>query len=269
MRYEPVKKRLGSFFGKSSLLRKVFYKLLDLLLLRAWHIHKELKAWAKDKLDKHIHILDAGAGFGQHTYFLANMSPKWSVLAVDVKQDDVCECNHFFHQSEKNNVLFRTEDLTRFQQPGTFDLILSVDVMEYIKEDCKVLKNFYHSLKEDGLLLLTVPSDKGGSDVYKPGDKSFIEEHIRTGYSTAEMKQKLKKAGFRKVDIKYTYGTPGNRSWRLSLKYPMLMVGTSKYMFTMLPFYYLLIFPVCYLLNYLDVTHEHKTGTSILVKAYK
>jgi hypothetical protein len=40
-------------------------------------------------------------------------------------------------------------------------------------------------------------------------------------------------------------------------------------MFTMLPFYYLLIFPICYLLNYLDVTHEHKTGTSILVKAYK
>ncbi|MDO1444806.1 class I SAM-dependent methyltransferase [Rhodocytophaga aerolata] len=269
MRYEPVKKRLGGFFGKSSLLRKVFYKLLDLLLLRAWHIHKELKAWAKDKLDKHIHILDAGAGFGQHTYFLANMSPKWSVLAVDVKQDDVCECNHFFHRTEKNNVLFRTEDLTKFQQPDTFDLILSVDVMEYIKEDCKVLKNFYHSLKEDGLLLLTVPSDKGGSDVYKPGDKSFIEEHIRNGYSTAEMKQKLKKAGFSKVDIKYTYGTPGNRSWRLSLKYPMLMVGTSKYMFTMLPFYYLLIFPVCYLLNYLDVTHEHKTGTSILVKAYK
>lgn len=269
MQYEPVKKSLGLFFRQSCWLRKIFYKILDLLLLRAWHVHRELKAWARDKKNKHVHVLDAGAGFGQYTYYLTQMSPKWSVLAVDVKPEHVCDCNRFFHHTEKNNVLFKTEDLTTFQQPETFDLILSVEVMEHIQEDCKVFKNFHTSLKDDGMLLLTVPSDKGGSGVYKKGDKSFIEEHVRNGYSLAELKKKLKKAGFSKVESRYTYGKPGSSSWILSLKYPIIMVGTSKYMFTVLPFYYLLVFPLCLLLNYMDVNGKHATGTSILVKAYK
>jgi hypothetical protein len=116
---------------------------------------------------------------------------------------------------------------------------------------------------------MTVPSDKGGSGVKKPGDKSFIDEHVRTGYSITEMKKKLKKVGFKNVEIKYTYGKHGSRSWLLSLKYPIMMVGTSSYLFTVLPLYYLLIFPFCYVLNRMDVNHEHTVGTSILVKAYK
>jgi SAM-dependent methyltransferase len=269
MRYEPVKKRLGLFVRDSDWLRRVFYAVLDLVLLRAWHIHRELKQWAKTKRNQHVHILDAGAGFGQYTYYMANMSPKWSILAVDVKPEHVCDCNSFFHRNDQHNVLCKTEDLTSFQQENTFDLILSVDVMEHIQEDGKVLKNFHASLKDDGMLLLTVPSDKGGSGVFRKGDKSFIDEHVRTGYSVAEIKKKLNKAGFRKVETRYTYGKPGSRSWILSMKYPILMVGTSKYLFTVLPLYYLLVFPVCFLLNYLDVRRQHKSGTGILVKAYR
>lgn len=43
MQYDPVKKSLGNFFNQSVFLRKTFYNLLDLLLLRSWHIHKGLK----------------------------------------------------------------------------------------------------------------------------------------------------------------------------------------------------------------------------------
>jgi len=41
MQYDPIKRSLGNVFNKSPFLRKTFYRLLDLLLLRAWHIHKE------------------------------------------------------------------------------------------------------------------------------------------------------------------------------------------------------------------------------------
>ena len=43
MQYDPIKRSLGKVFNKNPFLRKLFYQLLDLLLLRAWHIRKELR----------------------------------------------------------------------------------------------------------------------------------------------------------------------------------------------------------------------------------
>ena len=56
MHYDPIKRTLGEFFNQTPALRKVFYKLLDLLLLRAWHVHRELKKWRKTAPEK-AHIL--------------------------------------------------------------------------------------------------------------------------------------------------------------------------------------------------------------------
>ena len=52
MQYDPVKRQLGSVFKRSPFLRRLFYRLLDLLLLRAWHVHRELRAWARGVGDK-------------------------------------------------------------------------------------------------------------------------------------------------------------------------------------------------------------------------
>ena len=43
MQYDPIKRSLGKVFNQTPVLRKLFYQLLDLLLLRAWHIRKELR----------------------------------------------------------------------------------------------------------------------------------------------------------------------------------------------------------------------------------
>ena len=66
MQYDPVKRQLGNVFNRSPLLRKLFYGLLDLLLLRAWHIHKELRVW-RSSVGNAVHIYDAGAGYGQYS----------------------------------------------------------------------------------------------------------------------------------------------------------------------------------------------------------
>ena len=81
------------------------------------------------------------------------------------------------------------------------------------------------------MLLISNPSDQGGSDVKSESDSSFIEEHVRDGYNIKEIEQKLLSAGFSKVESKYSYGTPGKISWRLSMKYPILMLGSSKLFF--------------------------------------
>ncbi|MBL7891030.1 MAG: class I SAM-dependent methyltransferase [Bacteroidia bacterium] len=268
MHYDPIKRTLGNVFNRSPFLRKVFYNLLDLLLLRAWHIHKEIKAWLRTA-PGNVSVLDAGAGYGQYSYYLSNINSNWKILAIDVKQEQVEDCNNFFRQVGRLNVKFEMADLTKFRQENTYDLALSVDVMEHILEDVLVFQNIYASLKKGGMLLISTPSDQGGSDVQGDGETSFIEEHVRDGYNIKEIEDKLRSAGFSKVEARYSYGTPGKISWRLSMKYPILMLGASKLFFIILPFYYVLTYPVAFVLNFMDMVFKHKTGTGLIVKAWK
>ncbi|MGC9344734.1 MAG: class I SAM-dependent methyltransferase [Bacteroidales bacterium] len=269
MQYDPIKRSLGNVFNKSPFLRVVFYKLLDILLLRAWHVKNQVKKLKKE-MPENAHFLDAGSGFGQYSYFLAKKFPKAELLGVDVKEEQIEDCNRFFTQVSLNDrVSFEVADLTKFVEKEKYNLVLSIDVMEHIEEDVKVFENFHASLKKGGIVLISTPSDQGGSDVHDDHEESFIDEHVRDGYNIDEIKDKLSRAGFSKVIAKYSYGAPGKISWKLSMKYPISMLNASKLFFILLPFYYILTFPICLILNYLDVRMKHKTGTGLIVKAIK
>lgn len=273
MQYDPIKRQLGNLFNRSSLLRRLFYRMLDLLLLRAWHVRKALKEIRLNGGSSNLRMLDAGSGFGQYCYRLSRLYPTANILGVDVKQEQMDDCNHFFQQIGKGaNVTFAVADLTQFRQPNNFDLILSVDVMEHILEDEAVFLNFSESLRPGGILLISTPSDQGGSDTHhheEEGAHGFIEEHVRDGYNKEDITEKLTKAGFSKVEVAYTYGKYGSVAWKLSMKYPILLLGASKLFYLILPFYYLLVFPLCALFNYLDISRYNPSGTGLLVKATK
>jgi len=188
---------------------------------------------------------------------------------LDVKEEQIADCNAFFSRIGRKNVSFAYADLTAFTDASEYNLILSVDVMEHILEDVQVFRNFYASLHTGGMVLISTPSDQGGSDVHDHEEESFIEEHVRDGYNISEIQEKLRLAGFSRTEARYQYGKPGQVSWRLSMKYPILALGKTKLFFILLPFYYLVTFPVCLALNYLDATLVHKTGTGLVVKAWK
>jgi 2-polyprenyl-3-methyl-5-hydroxy-6-metoxy-1,4-benzoquinol methylase len=266
MEYDPIKNDLGKVFRQSLFLRKLFYKLLDLLLLRSWHIHRELKAWGFK--NKKFNMLDAGSGFGQYSFYIASQNPSCSIKAVDVKEDQIADCSSFFKACRLNNVAFSIGDLTKPHETNAYELVLCVDVMEHILEDVEVFKNFHRSMKKDALLLISTPSDQGGSNADEHGE-SFIGEHVRDGYPMEEMREKLKMAGFEKMEILYSYGTPGKIAWKLSMKYPMQMIHASRLFFVLLPFYYLLAYPISFVLNWLDTNSKHNTGTGLIVKAWK
>jgi SAM-dependent methyltransferase len=269
MQYDRIKKTLGNVFNRKPFLRILFYKLLDLLLLRTWHIKAEIRKWSETGKKSNLSILDAGSGFGQYTYFLSQKFKEWNILGVDVKEDQIADCSAFFSRIGKRNVRFETGDLILFNDSGRFDLILAVDVMEHISEDVQVFRNFYQSLKAGGMVLISTPSDQGGSDVHGHSDESFIDEHVRDGYSISEITDKLKMAGFTTAEARYSYGTPGKISWRLSMKYPIIMLNMSRFLFMVLPLYYLIVFPFALILNMLDVKLKHGSGTGLIVKAWK
>jgi SAM-dependent methyltransferase len=274
MQYDPIKRSLGAVFNKSPFSRKLFYRLLDILLLRTWHIKKQLRIWMSTANDAK-NVLDAGSGFGQYVYYLGRKNPKLNILGVDVKDEQIADCNAFFSRIGFKNTHFEVADLTRLNFKNRFDLVLCVDVMEHIEEDVLVLKNYYAALRPGGMLLISTPSDQGGSDVHEHehdhehGAVGFVDEHVRDGYGIADLDAKLRVAGFSRTEIHYQYGTPGKISWRLSMKYPIQLLNISKVFFVILPFYYLLVLPFCLILNSLDVNMKHKTGTGVIASAWK
>jgi SAM-dependent methyltransferase len=269
MQYEPIKRSLGRFFAGSRFLRRTLYLLLDLLLLRTWHVKKALRRIAL-RFPGDAMVLDAGSGFGQYTWRMSKMNSGWKIKAIDINSEQIEDCKRFFAKSGMSDrVTFQTKDLTSLDELNIYNIILSVDVMEHIEEDIRVFQSFYNSLKDNGILLISTPSDKGGSDVHNDAEESFIDEHVRDGYSIKDITDKLALAGFRNIEAVYTYGKPGNISWQLSMKYPIKMLNTSYLFFIILPFYYLIFFPVSLILNIFDLCLIHKTGTGLLVTARK
>jgi len=120
-----------------------------------------------------------------------------------------------------------------------------------------------------GMLIISTPSDRGGSDVHGENEESFIGEHVRDGYGTEEITAKLTAAGFSTVKAKYTYGLPGSIAWKLSMKYPVTVLSCSKLFFILLPLWYLVVMPFCLMLNILDLYTEHREGTGLLIIAEK
>jgi len=269
MYYEPFKQLSGKIVKKSPLLRKLFYFALGVLFLRSWHFHKALKK-AGQNLPEDASVLDAGSGMGQHTWWMARHFRHWKIKGIDIISEQIKDCDEFFRKSGMGNrVNFEEADLVNYCEENRYDLIVSVDVIEHIENDQQVFRNFFSSLKKGGLLLLTTPSDKGGSGITPARNSSFIQEHVRNGYSLEEITDKLNFAGFKNVKTTYTYGKAGHISWLISIKYPALLIDISTFFTVFLPFYFTLVLPAALILNAIDVNTIHKTGTGLLVTAQK
>ena len=201
---------------------------------------------------------------------MSKLCQEWKITAVEIKAEQVRDCNLFFSKIHfPQRVIFEEANLLTYKVKEHYNLILSVDVMEHILEDNRVFENFYHSLKKGGLLLISTPSDQGGSDVHHESGDSFIDEHVRDGYNREKLKNSLENIGFTEVDIDYSYGPPGKLSWKLSMKIPILMLNRSKFFYLILPFYFLVTFPLSLIFNLIDVNKKQQTGSGLIVKAWK
>ncbi|MCR4416615.1 MAG: class I SAM-dependent methyltransferase [Ignavibacteria bacterium] len=269
MHYDPIKNVFARFIKSNRILRKFFYSLLNLFFLRSWYIRKVLRKIIPEIQNANPNILDAGTGFGQYAYFIAKNFPSSKILAVDIKEDYLKDASEFFQKSNLKNVEFKIEDLTKMNFENEFDLILCVDVMEHIEDDLSVLKNFYSALRQNGYLVINTPSSFGGSDAHNQNEESFIGEHFRNGYSKEELFEKLSRSGFDSFDGFYTYGFWGDKAWRIGIKYPMLLLNSSKLFLLFLPIYYLITLPFFIFLNYLDINSKIDVGTGLIVIAKK
>jgi len=227
--------------------------------LRQWYVKKEIKKHFT--ADKELCFYDAGAGFGQYSYFILKHFKKAKVHAVDLKTDYM---ESFARYAQKKtgwqNFTVRQADLVDYIPDLRFDLIIAIDILEHIEDDVQVLENFRKALDNGGKLIISSPSTFDES-------AKFVEEHVRLGYDKSEIVSKLENAGFKIVSFDFSYGKLGHLAWLLTIKYPMSILGTSKVFFILLPFYYLFFYPISVLFMWLDVKYKNKEGTGVIVVA--
>jgi SAM-dependent methyltransferase len=267
--YDPLKEVLGKFVSRNTLLRRLFYTALGMLFLRQWHVRCTLKKIAKQK--PKWDIFDAGSGYGQYTYLMGKVFPQNSILALDVKPEQVDDCNWFTQKVGQKNCTFIVDDLVTYNKPDSFDLALSVDVMEHILEDEQVFANVFKSLRKNGVFVIATPSTKDGEHHHDEGEAfSVIGEHVREGYTEQEFREKITRAGFVIEKMKYTYGPVwGRLAWMILQRIPMLLLSTSKLFAIIVAPWMLIMYLPAALCMWLDVHVTNRFGGGWMLIARK
>ena len=150
-------------------------------------------------------VIEVGAGIGQMTEHLVRMPGVTRAVAV--------EPDHEF--CAKHRAQFPTHEILEGTAaelaPGTAcDAVLSINVLEHIGEDEAELNRYATLLHaRGGVLCLFVPARP---EIYAPIDKDF--GHFRR-YTRAELKGKLRQAGFSIISLHY-FNCVGYFAWWLN-----------------------------------------------------
>ena len=258
MQYDRIKDKFAGLIDNFPMLRRLFYFILDMLLLRQWYVKREIKKHFPR--NKPVRFYDAGAGFGQYSYFILKYYKNSKVHSVDLKMDYMDSFTRYASKHGWQDFTAQRADLTVYLPKEKFDLIVAIDILEHIEDDVQVLNNFRKVLDKNGKLIISSPSDFDES-------AKFTEEHVRPGYSKEEIISKLEKAGFKIVSFDYSYGKFGQIYWKLCLKYPLSLINRSKLFLVILPLYYLIFYPISLIFMLLDVKVKNEVGTGIIVVA--
>jgi len=258
MQYDKVKDKFATIIDKYSVFRKLFYLLLDMLLLRQWYVKREIKRYFI--AGKSLRFYDAGAGFGQYSYFVLKQFKKAKIHAVDLKIDYMNSFAKYAKINGWNSFTAQQADLVEYTPKERFDLIIAIDILEHIEDDEQVLQNFRKVLTQGGKLIISSPSNFDES-------AKFTAEHVRPGYSKEEICSKLERAGFSIRSFEYSYGKFGQTYWKLALKIPLSFISKSKILIAFLPIYYIIFYPIAFGFMLLDYYNKNRIGTGVIVVA--
>src|SRR5690606_27900883 len=178
-----------------------------------------------------------GFGMGQILALFAKFPSKYNVLALDKNTGLVVDSSQYYKEEDIQNIYCRSGDITEFEQKEGFDLALAINLLNYVEDDTKVLRNMYLSLRKPGILLVFNSSNYADDRESRLNIGVYNDTKYRNGYGIIELKHKLKEAGFAKVKARYVYGTFGIWSWKLTTAWPSEMIRYSKATFLILPFY--------------------------------
>ena len=275
MEYDPIKFKLARILRKHPSLRRLFHQSLDLMFLRSWYVGRELRR-LKSSFKPGAKVLDAGTGFGQYSDRISRMYPQVSIAALEIDRAHLYGAKDYFRQVHPKTAILLGDVQILPLAAQSFDVIVSVDVMEHIQEDQQTFHEFSRILKPGGVFLMHTPRDLSNSEDGRYHDQGLdttgwtVGEHVRDGYRDEDAVRKLKSAGLNVTRIIHGYGVMGKIGWTLLQRIPLGWL--SHGMIWILPtlIYLIAAIPVGMLAMLIDYTiGEHARGGSLLIIAEK
>jgi len=175
--------------------------------------YKMCSTYVKDKA-----VLDIGCGEGVVDLFLKDTARE--IVGVDVDKETVEKANHDFIGTNMRFFCMSGEKLSF--PDGSFDVAISSQSIEHIKDDGAFLKEVSRVLKTSGLFICTTPNKLACvPDGLKPHDSPYYPFHERE-YTPQQFYALLSK--YFSIEKKLCYFNPDRsrkflNSWRGKLIY--------------------------------------------------
>ena len=150
--------------------------------------HRGRYAFAKKYITGGEVILDIACGVGYGAYILASQTNCSRITAVDINAAAIeYGMKNFYSQKidYKKGNCFTVEI-----QKSAYDIIISFETIEHIKDDFALMSRFYDLLKPKGMLICSTPNENK-----MPFTKENFPFHIKH-YKPADLENLLKTAGF-------------------------------------------------------------------------
>jgi SAM-dependent methyltransferase len=175
-------------------------------------------------------ILDIGSGVGTIDFYLASLGKQ--VIGIEIAQ----EAFEIAKDSARimglyGNTKFVKGDFLNWKEDFKFDLVICSEVLEHLYDDKKALSKIYKLLKNNGLVLITVPSKN--APLFRWGLASEFDNkvgHLRR-YDFSEIKSLITKNNFKIIKTKKSEGVirnllfmfkVGNFPIRVANKFPFI-----------------------------------------------
>lgn len=103
-------------------------------------------------------ILDVGSADGTFTKIILERSKAGKVIGIDVLPKSVAWAKRRFARSRKMS--FRVADAHNLPYTDKhFDAVFCLETLEHVEDPVKVVKEMYRVLKDDGYMVILVPSE--------------------------------------------------------------------------------------------------------------
>ena len=210
-------------------------------------------------------ILDAGCGKGYFALYLARRFPGARIVAMDLGRADLGEAERIRRAAGIGNVVFAHGDIQGGLGNERFDLIVSSEVLEYVPDEMRALRNLCDALRPGGALLIHLMHAEGAYRrtgvrrlFHRRAEQWRDDGMVRAGYTETGLAAQLAHAGFADVSVQPTFGPVGmfaHSCFELGRTWPAPL--------------YLAMFPVLVLLARWDARARIQSGGGMLATGMK